>query len=509
MVGIRTINVPLNRVEGDLDISVQIEDGIVTDAKCSGTMYRGFEKIMIGRGALDGLVITPRICGICSTAHLMCAAMSLDTIANATPPPDAVRIRNVTLMTEMIQSDMRHGFLMYTADFVNPAYKENALYEEAVKRFEPFKGDAVIETIRETKKILEIVAILGGQWPHSSFMVPGGVAAIPNQDDLVKCRLLLAQYSKWYEQKILGCSFERWLEIKNSADLEHWLEENTAHQNSHLGFYIRFAKSIGLEKIGIGHQSFISYGALKLPDETSLPDKFGQNQFVPSGFYHNSELKDFEQEKILEHVAHSWFEDTTNGVHPSQGKTEPYATGYEGQKYSWAKAPRYDDLPAETGPFAEMIIGKNPLFMDLLEKEGANAFTRQLARLVRPLELIPAMKTWLSETVADGIFYQPHAEIVNGEGFGLTQVTRGALGHWVRIEKGKIASYQIISPTTWNLSPRDSQGIRGPVEEALIGAKVDDISNPIELGHIVRSFDACLVCTVHAVDKNSKSQILI
>ena len=193
----KTINVPLNRVEGDLDVSVEIDGSVVTDAWSSGIMFRGFENTLTGRGALDGLVITPRICGICTTGHLTAASMALDRIADVKPPPDAVKLRNLTLMTEKIQSDMRHSFLMFAVDLVNPAYMDCELYKEAVRRFEPFKGEAVLEVIRETKKVIEIVAILGGQWPHSSFMVPGGVVSIPNQNDLVKCRLLLEQYRNW------------------------------------------------------------------------------------------------------------------------------------------------------------------------------------------------------------------------------------------------------------------------------------------------------------------------
>ena len=509
MAGKRTINIPLNRVEGDLDISVEIEGGVVTDAWCSGTMYRGFEKILIGRGALDGLVITPRICGICSTAHLMCASLALDMIGEVTPPPDAVRVRNIALMTEKIQSDMRHGFLMFTADFVNPVYKECDLYEEAVERFEPFKGVAVIEVIKETKKILEIVAILGGQWPHSSFMVPGGVASIPNQNDLVKCRLLLKQYRNWYEQRILGCTIERWLEVKSVNDLDQWLETCDSHRESHLGFYIRYARLIGLDRIGMGHDTFISFGALEFPVGTSLPMNGNQPRLVSAGIKHNGTIDLFENEKVSEHVTYSWFDEVDGGSHPMDGKTEPYATGYEGHKYSWSKAPRYDDKPAETGPLAEQIVGNNPLFNDLLETYGASVFTRQLARLIRPATLMPSMKLWLTEIFPDCVFYIPPGEIINGEGFGLTQVARGALGHWVRIENSKIAHYQIISPTTWNLSPRDANGVRGPAEEALRGTEIKDIDNPVELGHIIRSFDACLVCTVHAFSKDRKSRIRI
>jgi Ni,Fe-hydrogenase I large subunit len=121
-----TINVPLNRVEGDLEIRAEIEDGTVTNAWCSGNMYRGFENLLIGRGAQDGLVITPRVCGICSTSHLHAAVRALDSIAQVAPPPNALRIRNVTLMAEQLQSDVRHTFLMFAADFANPGYQNQA-----------------------------------------------------------------------------------------------------------------------------------------------------------------------------------------------------------------------------------------------------------------------------------------------------------------------------------------------------------------------------------------------
>ena len=88
MAGKKTINVPLNRVEGDLEIRVEVDDSVVLNSWSSGTMYRGYEKILVGRGALDGLVITPRICGICGTSHLTAASRALDMIAGATPPGD-------------------------------------------------------------------------------------------------------------------------------------------------------------------------------------------------------------------------------------------------------------------------------------------------------------------------------------------------------------------------------------------------------------------------------------
>lgn len=181
--------------------------------------------------------------------------------------------------------------------------------------------------------------------------------------------------------------------------------------------------------------------------------------------------------------------------------TIPLATGADGKKYSWSKAPRYADLPAETGPLAERIVAGDPLFLDLCKRDGVNLLVRQLARLTRPATLLAAMETWLAEMAAQPgqDYYAPVQELREGSGFGLVQAARGALGHWVELKDGRITHYQIITPTAWNGSPRDGAGVRGPWEEALIGTPIADSGNPVEAGHVIRSFDPCLVCTVHVV----------
>lgn len=504
-------HLPLNRVEGDLEIKVEVNDGVVTDAWSSGTMFRGFERILVGRGALDGLVITPRICGLCNTCHLNAAARALDMIADVKIPDNAVRLRNVTLMTEHIMSDMRHGFLMFLVDFANPHYRDHSLYEEAVKRYEPYRGSAVLGAVAATKQVLEIIAIIGGQWPHTSFMVPGGIASIPDKHDLLMCEQILRQYRRWYETNVLGCGIDRVNGLKNLEDLDCWLEESEAHRNSELGFYIRFSREAGLHATGKGHGNFINYGAFTLPEQTGVKPRVGSRTLIPGGFIEqDGTLTEFDQSKIAEDVYHSWFKDQTGGLHPFQGETEPYATGDEGRKYSWCKAPRYNGKPAETGPLAEMLVSGRSLFTDMIGKHGPNVFSRELARLLRPALFIPVMETWLREVHnGEEIFYTAPGKIQTGEGYGLTHAARGALGHWVKIQNGKIQSYQIITPTTWNASPRDASEVRGPWEEALIGTPVKDAENPVEIGHVVRSYDACLVCTVHTFGKGGKTGRLV
>lgn len=494
-----TVTIPLHRVEGDLEIRVEVDGGVVTDAWSAGTMYRGFERILVGRGAMDGLVLTPRVCGLCSTAHLTAASRALDMIAGAVPPADAVRLRNVALMVEHLQSDMRHMFLMAAADFTNPALGDNALFAEAVRRYAPFSGDTVVQVIQQTKRLLEIVAIIGGQWPHSCYMVPGGIVSVPGAGDLLQCRHLLRQYRDWYERRILGCSLDRWAAVRSAADLDVWLDENAAQHDGDLGFFVRYARAIGLDRLGRGHGNFLSFGACDLPQGTQVRAEAGG--FVPAGFAQGTRVRAFDQASVAEHIAFSWFTGYEGGRHPSEGETLPYATGEEGRGYSWAKAPRYDGLPAETGPLAELIVGGDPLFLDLLSSGGPSTFLRELARMVRGVRLMPVIDAWLTESTGADNFYSPPAKIVEGQGFGLTQATRGALGHWVRIGQGLIEHYQIVTPTAWNASPRDSGGVRGPIEEALIGTPVRDADNPVEVGMVVRSYDPCLVCTVHTVSR--------
>ncbi|MGE5547669.1 MAG: nickel-dependent hydrogenase large subunit [Solirubrobacterales bacterium] len=496
----RTIlDIPLNRVEGDLEIRVEVADGVVVDAWSAGTMYRGFENLLIGRGALDGLVVTPRICGICTTTHLTAAALALDNVSGVQVPDDGVRLRNVALMAEHIQSDIRQAVLMYMADFTNPAHAGLSLYDEAVRRYAPLKGDCCIETIRETKKVLEIVATIGGQWPHSSFMVPGGVVHRPETSDLLRCRQILTRYRAWYERRVLGCPIGRWHEVKSAADLDAWIEENEAQQQSEVGFFLRFCRQAKLDAIGAGFGSFLSFGGLDLPKTTRV--KGCRGKLTAEGFAHGGEVRAFDQAKVAEHIASSWFVGYEGGRHPFEGVTRPYASGAEAGRYSWAKAPRYDGHPAETGPLAERIVATDPLFTDLVRQGGASAMVRELARLVRPASLFEVMDQWLDEVVRSeqGVFYTPAGAIPDGQGMGLTQAARGALGHWISIAGGRIERYQIITPTAWNASPRDAAGVRGAWEEALIGTPVRDPENPVEVGHVIRSFDPCLVCSVHTV----------
>ncbi len=494
--------IPLNRVEGDLELHLEFEDNVVRQARSVGTMYRGIENLMTGRGPKDSLVITPRICGICTTAHLNAAAKALDMAYAATVPHNAQRLRNVTLLVEQLQNDVRQPFLLFMPDLIHARYSAQPLYGEAIKRYQVLKGETALQTVTETKRVLEIIAILGGQWPHSSFMVPGGVVTVPTVSDIAHCRHILRNFRKWYEQRVLGCPIDRWHRIDSWEALQAWLTEAPAHQNSDVGFFLRYALDLGLDRLGRGHDNFIGGGGPDLPAQTQVRGINSNDQLIPNGFITPEGVAPLNTQLINEDISSSFFKDEATIRHPFNGRTIPDTTNPGGQKYSWAKAPRYRGQPAETGALADMLLAGSPFFVAQIKDKGANAMIRTLARLVRPALVLPAIDQWLEEMAGcDTPYFKDYSKIVTGKGYGLVSAPRGMLGHWVTIENGVIGNYQVITPTAWNASPQDGDDVRGPWEEAIVGTEVQELQQPVEVEHIVRSFDPCLVCTVHAITK--------
>lgn len=499
------LNIDINRAEGDLELKIALEDNVVVDARTVGTMYRGFEQIMIGRTPRDAAVITPRVCGICGTAHLMCAVLALEQAWQLQPPPQATRIRNLCLSAEAIQSDLRHGFLYFTPDLCHERYAGEPWFADALRMYEPFKGEIYRETLAITREVVSIVAIFGGQWPHSSYMLPGGVVAPAEPKRLMAVQAILNQTQEWFERRVVGMPLDQWLALSTSDDYFAALE-GTAHRDSAVGLMSRICRSLSLHKMGQGTGHMLSFGGACDPEQWG-PGNEARLQRAGVFNADTRSIEALEQQRINEHVRHSWYRPYAGGRHPYAGETIPdYQPNSD--RYTWSKAPRYDDKVMQTGALAQLLVGGDKLIADLNASEGSGAWLRQLSRMRRcALELVEARRTVqeLSRTVGEPHFINPpKGSEVDGDGYGLVMAARGALGHWVRIRDGVIDKYQIVTPTAWCASPRDSAGQPGHWEQSLIGLTLRDPNDPIEIGHIIRSHDPCLVCTVHMLDTGSR-----
>jgi hydrogenase large subunit len=152
----------------------------------------------------------------------------------------------------------------------------------------------------------------------------------------------------------------------------------------------------------------------------------------------------------------------------------------------------------EVGALARQLVNGHPLIRDLVAQDGSNVRNRIIARLLEIALVVVEMEQWVGALQPGEPFCHSSKMPREACGYGMTEAARGSLGHWLKIKNGRILNYQIIAPTTWNFSPRDTNGQRGALEQALVNAPVrPGEKNPITVQHIVRSFDPCMVCTVH------------
>ena len=522
---VQTLDIsPVGRVEGDLDVRVDIQDGVVVNAWTSAELFRGFEVILKDKDPQAGLVVTPRACGICGASHLTCAAWALDTAWGTQVPRNAILARNMGQLAESLQSLPRHHYGLFMIDMVNKNYQKSKYYEEAVKRWAPFTGTHYEHGVTISGRPVEIYALLGGQWPHSSYMVPGGVMCAPTLTDVTRAWSILEHFKQnWLESMWLGCSLERYEEIKSYDDFMAWMDENPDHANSDLGMFWRMAKDIGLDKYGKGVERFVTWGYLPHEDKYNNPTIEGRNaaMIMKSGVYDGAT----DTHKLMHHtharedIKHAWY-DEPSGLHPFDRTTNPTRKNtmdHDG-KYSWSVAVHHDENGRlEAGAIARQLIAggthgedwqhTDPLVLDMYKKMGgASVMLRHFARMHEGVKIYREMERILREFRLNDDWYIKPTER-DGQGWGATEAIRGALCHWIEVEGGKIKNYQIIAPTTWNVGPRSDDDARGPIEEALIGTPIADPSDPVEVGHVCRSYDSCLVCTVHAHDAKTGKEL--
>jgi Ni,Fe-hydrogenase I large subunit len=221
-----------------------------------------------------------------------------------------------------------------------------------------------------------------------------------------------------------------------------------------------------------------------------------------------------------ENTMHSWYDEGAESIHPFDRTTKPVQNNTKDfdNAYSWATAVSHSNYGRlEAGPLARQIVagGKHGepwqhydgfILSMFKAMGGASVHLRQLGRMHELVKLYRQAEHCLREFKLNDPWYIKPKE-KDGRGWGATEAARGALCHWVELEDGRIKNYQVVAPTTWNVGPRDSQGIRGPIEEALIGAPIYDSQDPVEVGHVARSFDSCLVCTVHAHDAKTGKEL--
>ena len=558
----RVIVDPVTRIEGHLRIEAEVDGGAVRDAWSSSTMFRGIEIILKGRDPRDAWAFTQRICGVCTTVHAIASIRAVEHAIGATPPPNAVLLRNLIMAAQAVQDHVIHFYHLHALDWVDivsalsadPA-KTSSLAESISdwKLSSPRYFSGVRDRIKTFVDRGQLGPFANAYWGHPAYRLPAEanllavahyLEALEWQREFIKMHAVLGGKNPHLQSFLVGGMATPVDPDSQAAINMHTIAQLRSFIASAREFVAKvylpdllaiasFYKDWAGHGRGVGH--YLSFGEYPLDGALDAP------QFIPQGIIRGrdlSKVEPFDQTKVAEYITHSWYsyqQGDAAPLHPLKGETSPNFTGpnppFErldtDRKYSWLKSPRYADEPMEVGPLARMLVsyvsGVQPVktLVDAALKQlgvGPAALFSTLGRVAaRGIEtqvLADKMNDWVDALAAnmdggdhrihDNDKWEPSSWPADAVGFGLHEAPRGALSHWVNIHDGKIANYQCVVPSTWNAGPRDAKDRRGPYEEALLNTPVADAARPIEILRTVHSFDPCMACGVHVVDARGR-----
>ena len=548
---------PISRIEGHLRIDAEVDSGFVSKAWASCTMWRGIENILIGRDPRESWLFAQRFCGVCTTVHAMASVRAVEDALKLQIPPNAQYIRNLILIHHALHDHIVHFYHLSALDWIDimqipkadPA-KTSALAEslsswtrnspqEMKSAQDKVKGLAAsgqlgifangywghsamhlppevsllgfahyLQALEFQRKACQVVAILGGKTPHIQNLTVGGVANAIDLDSLGTLTMDRLVMIRSLIDEILPFVYQVYLpDVCAIAGMyPEWFD------------------------IGAGVQNYMA-----VPD---LPDGSGSNFDLPGGVVFSGDLnvvKTFKtaadeefRQAVTEDSTHAWYKG--GALHPWKGETNPEYTDFQDNgKYTWVKAPRYQGRPMQVGPLSNILVGYAQghaltrkwadLALDRISSAAKRKVTpdklqstmgRYAARAIRSAMLadlaVKHCELLTNNILAGDVTTHNPPQFPKGEieGVGTHEAPRGTLSHWVVVKNAKLSNYQAVVPTTWNASPRDSQGNIGPYEASLMRNPVADPERPLELLRTVHSFDPCMACACHTFDPSGR-----
>ena len=553
---------PITRIEGHLRIEASLDaNNTITEAFSSGTMVRGIEKILIGRDPREAWAFTQRACGVCTTVHSFASIRSVEDALGIKIPKVANLIRNLMIAQQYVHDHVMHFYHLHALDWVDvvsalsadpaqtsaiqqkisswpnssPAYfagvqsKVQAIVDSgqlsifangywghpAYKLPPEINLLAVthyLEALDWQKEATKIHTIFGGKNPHPNFVVGG----VPMPIDLNSDTALNAE-----RLSIINDSIDNMINFVDQVYVPDLL--------AIAPYYLEYGG------LGEGLGNFLTWGEFPGEDNSDV-----SSFLVPRAVILNRDLaniqvpdpRDFQ--RMLEFVTHSWYNYSAGdqaGLHPWNGQTEfnytgptpPYDFLNVDQKYTWLKAPRWAETPMEVGPLARVLVmyaSGNAQVKELVDLVLStlgvpitavfSTLGRTAARAIETKVFADNMRVYYDDIIAEikagntqtfnNDKWNPLSWPAHSEGFGYMEAPRGALGHWIVIDNGKIANYQMVVPTTWNGSPRDQKGQPGAYEASLIGTTLAVPDLPLEVLRTIHSFDPCMACAIHLID---------
>lgn len=559
----RVIVDPITRIEGHLRAEVIVgDDGVVQDAFVSSTLWRGLEVIAKGRDPRNIPLMMQRICGVCTYSHYLKSTIAVEDALGIKIPYNAELVRTLMNAALFLHDHVIHFYHLHGVDWVDIVSALSADEAKASKLAFKYTDNPIATGENELKKVKEKVAkfaknpqglgpFANAYWGHKTYRLT------PEQN-----LIALSHYLKALEIQRTAAQMMAIFGAKQPHPQSLAVGGVTCVMDllnpARMGEYLVKFQAIA-DFVNNAYYADIVMAAEMYKTEPSVMKPMGVKNFMAhkefiigrgeylfsSGIIMNGDLSkvfEIDEDKITEEATHSWYKDN-EPQHPYDGTTNPNYTGFidgqsvgpdgkmtdskmvnEKEKYSWIKSPRYNGEPMEVGPLASILVGYasgnkkvQTVVNDFLATTGVPAAAlfstlgrtagRMLqAKLVADNALI-AFNNLIENLKVDQETCATYVIDKDKEykGRGIGDVPRGMLSHWIRIKNGVVENYQAVVPSTWNAGPMDSKGAKGPYEADLIGLKIEDLTQPLEIIRIIHSYDPCIACAVHVMDTKGKT----
>lgn len=548
---------PLSRLEGGLAIHcrVDLENRKILETASMATLFKGYEALLPGRDLRQIGLVSATASGICGGVHATASALCLEMALGLTPPALGIVLRNLLLSCQYLNDNCMHLFVLAGPDYsqqvierTNPEIWNKAQHSpcrHASKHGYRHVGDIMSDLNKGSgalyKEAMKMVALarqaytlLGGKYPHSESIIPGGVTIHVDADKLAQFKRMLCPFIL-YSQKAAAL----WDDI----------------------FDFMLCANPRYEELGLAAASMLDFGQWDHPDHYDARyehcDRWGQQRWsTPAAVIDGKlactqlsllnagmeEFLDFSYQERCAASAEDLITHDPNGnpisaYHPWNKRTQNPKT-LNPQAYSWGSSLTWRGHVFEVGAYARLYLTAvaqklpaNPyvaatgsaLEFLLPTTDGPdvamrwqipriwNAFERNRARaysLAFNLS-VTQENIAIAERLIRAGQTQTHVPLTMDKtglqlGVGLWGASRGFLAHWAVIKDQVIDNYQIAIPSRLNVGTCTPTQALGPLERALQNTPIiesqfcsaSDFSG-IDIQRTIQSFDPCMSCTAH------------
>ncbi len=439
----------IERIEGEATLELEWKKDKISYAKIKFLNYRAIEDILKGRHLLDALMITPRVCGICSHSHVNATIEAIEDCyknfgVQLKLTNKAKQIREIVLNAEKIQNHIKWFYFLILPEL----FKIN---REKFVNTEPFVDKEWFEAQNAFSDALKIGSIFSGQWPHGSYVMTGGVTCDPLESDIQNAQNFLFNVQNFCESKLYGCSIEDFLSKESVSDL--------LNSDATLNIAVSLMKDMGFNEIGKSYDRFISFGNYQ---DITEPTKTLKTRPYKANI-----------KFVQESLENSFFDKNQKG-------------------FTYSKSAIYKNDFYEVGSLARLMISKDPMIRDCHRRCADSVITRIIAR-VREIAILIKQTEELLKSVdireKSLTLQKSMPTSITSEGVGIVEASRGTLIHKISVKEGIIDRYDIIPPTVWNL------GNGSPEKPSIAQKAIIGLESIEKAEFIFKSFDICSVCT--------------